>query len=250
MKNLYKNIALICSVFFASFSFAQISGGKMEEVKNEKEKETSFNTDSLTGSSVHFTGFIQQSFRDFEDNSVYNKHVLLKDETPLTAGGISLTFVIPLIKNIGLGLGITYFNHGEQYNYTDAASDSTFFYSNSYHQVGIPLSLRYTYGNKLQVFGFAGITPINILKIQYKNTYKTAEGAEFIHPTKTLKNDFTSFNIMASAGVGVTYYLKQFGFTLYPEYRRHLMNTYSEDSFKRKHYMYGFALNAGFSVRF
>jgi hypothetical protein len=186
---------------------SQISGGNIEEVKTVKEKKvSSFNTDSLTGSSMNLTGFIQHSYR--------------------------------------------YFTHGEQYNYQDPLTDSTFFYSNAYHQLGIPLKLRYTYGNKLQVFGFAGITPLNILRIQYKNSYRTAEGSEIEVPTKTIKNDFTAFNLMASAGVGITYYLKQFGFTLYPEYRRHLMNTYSEDTFKRKHFMYGFALNAGFSVRF
>jgi hypothetical protein len=230
---------------------SQISGGNIEEVKTVKEKKvSSFNTDSLTGSSMNLTGFIQHSYRYFEDNSVYDKHALLVDETPLTTGGASFTIVMPLTNSIGLELGATYFTHGEQYNYQDPLTDSTFFYSNAYHQLGIPLKLRYTYGNKLQVFGFAGITPLNILRIQYKNSYRTAEGSEIEVPTKTIKNDFTAFNLMASAGVGITYYLKQFGFTLYPEYRRHLMNTYSEDTFKRKHFMYGFALNAGFSVRF
>ncbi len=235
--------------------YTQISGGEVKPDKDKKEKKEKtknvrppFESDSLSGTSYYLTGMVQRSFRHFEDQSVYNVHATRNDETPMITGGTTLGLVMPLGGNFGLDAGITYFGHGEAYDYSHPTSDSTFSYTNVYMQIGIPLKLRYTYGEDLQFFGYAGVTPINILNIRNKFDYSDSLGVR-VNGLELIKEGFTSFNFMVSGGIGMNYYLNHVGFTLSAEYRRHLMNTFSEDTFKRVHKMYGIGINFGVQVR-
>jgi hypothetical protein len=207
-----------------------------------------FERDSLSGTTYYLTGMVQRSYRDFEDQSVYDVHANAIDETAMITGGTTLGIVMPLGGNFGLDAGITYFGHGEAYNYSHPSNDSTFNYTNVYMQVGIPLKLRYTYGEDFQIFGYAGVAPLNILNIRRKFEYADSTGVR-VNGLTLIKDGFTTINFMASAGLGVNYYINHFGFTLSAEYRRHLGNTYSEDTFKRVHKMYGIGLNFGFQLR-
>ena len=44
---------------------------------------------------------------------------------------------MPLAGPISLDAGLTYFGHGEAYNYEDPQSDSVFNYTNVYMQIGV-----------------------------------------------------------------------------------------------------------------
>tara|TARA_B110000037_G_scaffold101356_2_gene118219 strand:- start:4740 stop:5531 length:792 start_codon:yes stop_codon:yes gene_type:complete len=235
--------------------YGQISGGDVKPDKEKKEKQDktvrerpAFEKDSLTGTTYYLTGMVQRSYRLFEDQSVYNVHAALNDEVPMITGGTTLGIVIPLGGNFALDAGVTYFGHGEAYNYSDSNTDSINNYKHVFMQVGIPLKLRYTYGEDLQVFGYAGIAPLNILNI--RNTYEYADSlGTRVNGLNLIKEGFTTFNFMASGGIGMNYFINHFGFTVTAEYRRHLGNTFSEDTFKRVHKMYGIGINVGIQVR-
>lgn len=230
----------------------QISGGEIED-KDEKKKKVNnkkpFYADSLSGTVYHVSGFMQYSYRTFEDQSVYNIHALKNDETPMYTGGASIGVLMPFTEHLSVDAGITFFGHGEAYDFAAEASDSTFSYTNVYMQVGIPLKLRYTIGNDLQFYGFAGLTPLNILSRRYDVTFRTAEGSPSDLPLTSITGDFTQFNIMATGGLGMNYYFNYVGISLSAEYRHHLGNTYSQDNFKRLHKMYGIGLRLGVNYR-
>ena len=106
--------------------YGQISGGDVKPDKEKKEKQDktvrerpAFEKDSLTGTTYYLTGMVQRSYRLFEDQSVYNVHAALNDEVPMITGGTTLGIVIPLGGNFALDAGVTYFGHGEGYNYSD-----------------------------------------------------------------------------------------------------------------------------------
>lgn len=251
-KSLF-SFVILC--VFMNAAQGQISGGEIRsEEKQKKDKKSvvneDFNLDSLTGNVFYMSSLIQHSFRSFEDQSVYNQYALLSDEQPMIRAGVDVGLIMPLAKKISLSAGLTYFFHGEQYAYDDPNNDSTYQYSRVYSQAGIPLKLRYTYGDNLQVTGYIGITPLNILNFRYTSQSNSAEGVFVDHGSVVVSEGFTPFNLMASAGIGLNYYINHFGFSLSTEYRRHLMNTYSENTFKRTHFMYGIGLNLGFQWRF
>ncbi|MFT5819484.1 MAG: hypothetical protein ACI8ZM_000708 [Crocinitomix sp.] len=256
------NQTLIGKFFFAFLmccglnGVAQISGGEVKPDKDKKDKKEkpkydrpAFERDSLSGTTYYLTGMVQRSYRHFEDQSVYDVHAKLNDEIPMITGGTTLGIVMPLGGNFALDAGITYFGHGEAYEYSHPTSDSTFNYRNVYMQIGIPLKLRYTYGEDLQVFGYAGIAPLNILNIRNTFDYSDSLG-ERVNGLTLIKDGFTTINFMVSAGLGMNYYVNHVGFTLSAEYRRHLGNTYSGDTFKRVHKMHGVGLNFGVLFRF
>ncbi len=249
-----KTTFFIFVLFVFQTGFAQISGGEMDK-KDKKDKQerpqrvNTFNKDSLSGTVYHVSGFMQYAYRSFEDQSVYDVHVNKNDEIPMYTGGVSLGILMPLTNHLSVDAGITFFGHGEAYDYSAADSDSTFSYTNVYMQVGIPLKLRYTVGDDIQFFGFAGITPINILSRRYDVAYRVADGEPFDLPIASIKDDFTQINVMASGGIGMNYYFKTMGISLSAEYRRHLGNTYSVDTFKRVHHMYGIGLRLGLNFR-
>jgi hypothetical protein len=253
-----KKSSVFLLFFLPAFVFGQISGGEIKDEKDKKDKEKGesvrqqkpFERDSLSGTVYHFSGFMQYSYRQFEDQSVYDVHALKNDEIPMyTTGGASIGILMPFTDHLALDAGITFFGHGEAYDFAATESDSTFSYTNVYMQVGVPLKLRYTVGEDLQFFGFAGLTPLNILSRRYDVAYRAADGEPFDLPLTSIKNDFTQFNIMASGGIGVNYYHRFVGVSLSAEYRRHLGNTFSEDNFKRIHKMYGIGLRLGLNVR-
>jgi hypothetical protein len=253
--NFRKILSLTILCLSISSGHAQISGGEIRsDEKQKKEKKSlvdeDFNVDSLNGNIFYVSSLIQHSFRSFEDQSVYNQYALLSDETPMIRAGVDVGIIMPLVKKISLSAGLTYFFHGEQYAYDDPTNDSTYQYSRVYSQAGIPLKLRFTHGDNLQVTGYLGLTPLNILNFKYTSQSNSAEGVFVDHGSVVVSEGFTPFNVMASAGIGLNYYINHFGFSLSTEYRRHLMNTYSENTFKRTHFMYGVGLNLGFQWRF
>ena len=206
--------------------------------------------DSLDGTTFYLTGFGQYSFRRFEDESVYGNHAERYNESASYSGGTNLGVIMPMSKNIALDIGISYFGHSEEYLFEDAVTDSTFHYKRTYMQIGLPVKLRYTLGEDFQFFAFLGIMPLNILNIRYKEDYTRNDGIIVEKEVDLIKDNFTQFNLMASGGFGINYNMDYIGFTLYPEYRHYLLNTYADVSVPLKHKMYSFALHLGVLLRF
>ena len=256
MKKLLTLIGLLALIH--SVSWGQITSGENipKEEKKRKEKELkekekkNAEKDSLSGTDYYITGTGMWTYRDFEDQSVYGIYDERNNETSAYAAGVTLGLVLPLSKHFSMDIGVTYFGHGEKYAFQDETTDSTFSYKRRYLQVGVPLKLRYTYGEKLQGFAFAGLTPLNILQIRYDAEYNTPDGVFSDLDEETIKNDFAQFNLMATGGLGIRYNLDLIGFTLSAEYRRHLLNTYDFNSIPLDHRMFGIGINAGIFLRF
>lgn len=244
-------------LLFSTESFSQITNenkepAKQEEQKEKKEKKEKTEkvvSDSLSGTTYYLNWTGIQGFRNFEDLSVFGSFTKWNDQTPLFTQGINFGVIMPLTNNLSLDLGAAYFNHGEQYNYDDPDTDSSYSYLTKYQNLGVPLKLRFTYGDKLQFFAFAGIAPMNIIKRKRTIEYTSAVGARSELPEE-IEESVSGFNLMASGGIGVNYYLNRVGFTLYPEYRYHILNTYENSNIPLKHNMYGLGVNAGILLVF
>ncbi|MBD3637081.1 MAG: hypothetical protein HUJ25_07010 [Crocinitomicaceae bacterium] len=254
-----KMLLLLTFVSFMSQIHAQIVTGnenketeKEEPTKEKKEKKPreKVSRDSLTGTTYYLTGLYTFGHRYFQDNSISQSYSEWENQLPGQSGGGSFGILFPITNALSMDLGFTFFGHTEQYLYSDEVSDSTFSYSNTYVHIGMPVKLRYTYGDKLQVFGFAGLTPLNVVNIRYNENYTRANGTTVEKDVEVIKEDkLAIFNLMASAGIGLTYNFEWFGITLYPEYRHHLFNTYnSQRPFDHK--MYGLGVNLGLTLRF
>lgn len=233
---------------------AQIVNGNTtnpsEEKKEKKKREKKeWDRDSLTGTTYYLTGLYNYSYRTFEDKSVFGSYESWNDQTPGHSGGANFGVLMSLTKNLQLDLGIGYFGHKENYSYTHPTSDSTYKSSNTYMQLAIPLRLRYVYGEKFQLFGFGGVTGINLLNIRFNESYTTSSGLSVISETDLIKEKLSIFNVMASAGVGVNYNLDWIGFTVFPEFRYHLMNSYDPKAKPIQHNMWGVGVNAGITLR-
>jgi hypothetical protein len=243
---------------FAHFSsMAQISGGEIKPDKEKGEKgvkspriKQPFMMDSIPATYIYVEALGQYAFRSFEDLSVYSIYKQEVDEKPIYTTGYSLGLVMPLGKGFAIDAGLTFFGNGESYAFAATDSDSTFNYKKVYQQGGIPFKLRYTVGNRFQFYGYAGLTPLNILAIRYTSAYSTADGSSVDLGLVIKKDEFTTFNLMASGGIGLNYLFNSWGIHLSAEYRKHLMNTYSESTFKRNHFMYGIGVNLGVQMKF
>jgi hypothetical protein len=244
---------LIC--FASTISTAQIVSGDVKEdrdekVKKEKKIRNKVERDSLTGTTYYLTGMYSLGHRKFEDRSPFDAYASWNNQTPGYSGGVSVGLLMPLNKFLSLDLGFTYFGHREDAFYESPSSDSTYSFSNTYMQVGVPLKLRYTYGDKFQFFAFAGMTPVNILNVRFNESYTKANGTSIVSETAIIKEKLSIFNVMATAGLGITYNLDWIGFTLYPEYRHSLINTYDLQALQVDHKMFSLALNLGMTLRF
>lgn len=245
------------SLIFLTLTFlipstAQIVGSDENNDKDKKEKveKEPMNRDSLTGITYYLTGLYEYGHRRFKDNSIGQSYSHLSELTADHTGGFSLGVIFPMKKNFSLDVGFSLFGHKEQFNFSDPDSDSTFHYSNNYVQIAMPIKVRYTHGNQFQFFGFLGLTPVNILNIRYREDFNRIEGGFVERDVEVIKDaKLNIFNLIGTAGFGITYNFDWIGVTLYPEYRYYFMNTYN-DQLPFDHKMFGLGINAGFTLRF
>ncbi|MEX1002818.1 MAG: outer membrane beta-barrel protein [Crocinitomicaceae bacterium] len=253
----FHRLSLIFFLFlFASSLQAQIISGEMnseeekkEKKKKEKKPKQEVKRDSLSGTTYYLTGMVNYGYRSFVDNSVYGSYADWNDQKADYSGGGTIGVFLPLTGSFSLDLGFTYFGHKEKYNFDDPDSDSTYYFSNTYMQIGMPVKLRYTYGDKFQLFAFVGLTPVNILNVRFNELFTRMDGTVVERETELVKEKLSIFNLMGTAGVGLSYNFDWIGITLYPEYRHHLLNTYDPQK-PLTHRMYGLAINAGITLRF
>lgn len=246
---------LLLFFLFSNGLSAQISDGtvKPDDKKTKRtraEKDVAFEQDSLTGTNFYLSGIYQYSHRTFEDQSGFDFYEDWEDQTSDYNYGGSMGLLMDLAPHFQLDIGVTYFGHSENHVWADSLTDSTYTYQNTYLQMAVPLRLRYVYGEKWQIFGFAGIAPLNIMKLRYESSYTTADGLPVDRETEIRRDGFATFNLMISTGLGLCYNIRYVGFTIYPEFRRHLFNTYSTKTISVDHKMYSIGVNAGIVLHF
>ena len=252
-----KFLVSLLFVLLFNYGFAQITSGNVdpekdtEKIKEKKVKEEKVpSTDSLQGNSFYISGLYQYSFRQLKDLTASNVYKEWESQEAIYTGGTNIGLIMKMSNHFSVDIGFSYFGTGEQRTYNDSISDSSFYYKNTYRQAALPLRVRYTTGDKLQFFAFAGIAPLNILNIRYKSNYVKVNGSEVDVEVVVKKDQFSSFNVLATVGFGINYNWKYLGLTLYPEYRRNLLNTYPNNVLKVKHNMYSFGINAGVLLHF
>ena len=254
-SSMLKTLTLILTLLVTTLGSAQIVSGnttnpETEKKEKKKREKRDWNRDSLSGTTYYLTGLYNYSYRTFEDRSVFGSYAKWEDQTPGHASGMNFGVLMPLNNSLQLDLGIGFFGHKENYAYDHPTSDSSYQYSNNYMQLAIPLRLRYVVGSKFQFFAFGGMTGINLLNIRFNESYTTNSGLSVISETELIKEKLSIFNVMASAGAGISYNLDWVGFTLFPEFRYHLINSYDPKAKPINHNMWGIGLNAGLTLRF
>ena len=252
-------LILLLSVFFITCLnvSAQISnpnvekpteGKKKKEKKAKKEKKEA-TTDLSQKATYYFTGAYLNSFRNFEDKTPYQSFAERNLETAIHTYGIGFGTFIPLAKNLDLEIGVSYVLQGEQFNYSDSLSDSTFHYTKRYRHFGVPLRFKYSFGkNNFKTFVYGGVIPSSILSYRYESDYTNKKGQTNDNNTVSKTNDLASFNVAVSAGFGLSYQLNNIGFLIIPEYRYNLLNTY--DGTKVNHNLWSFGVNVGLTLKF
>lgn len=242
-------ILLFIGMFYLQTGFSQIVGEEIEAKKEKKKKREPIDRDSLTGTTYYLTYLYNYGYRRFEDKSVFGSYADWNDQKAARGNGLTLGVFLPVAGNLSMDVGVTFFGHKEEYNYSDPNTDSTYHYTQSYIQLGMPLKLRYTIGNQFQFFGFAGVTPLNVFHVRYLSDYTTALGGKVERDVELIKEKLSIFNLMGNVGFGITYNMDWLGITIYPEYRHHFFNTYNSQK-PIDHRMYGLGVNAGLTLRF
>lgn len=245
----------ICMLAFNGMS--QIIGGENqpdEEKKDEKEKKEKverepMDRDSLSGTTYYLTGLFNYGHRSFMDNSPFQSFTDWEMQTADYAGGFNFGVFLPLNNWLTLDLGFTYFGHKEQMDNPMDGIDSSYYFSQTYRYIGVPLKLRFNYGKKLEVFGFVGVTPLNLINVRFEEVYRNADG-DLIEPDpETIKDKLGIFNVMGNVGFGLTYNFDWVGLTVWPEYRHHLLQTWDAQR-PMSHKQFGLGINAGLTLRF
>ncbi len=247
--------ALLCLSFNGNTQIVNQSTPKKTEENTKKEKESKPKTKYKSNyTTAYFSIGYFNTFRQFEDQTPYKALYRWETHTPTQNLGFNLGVYIPLSNHFDLDIGVNYLPFGEEYSFKDSLSDSTFNYINKYQQIGIPIKLKYTFINAnptdlgFKPFISVGIVPSNILSIRYFSNYKTKDGTEVINDVKKVTKDLNNFVFSTTASIGFTYKTQKIGFTLQPEFRYNISNSYTGVFFK--HQLWAWGVNAGIEMDF
>ncbi len=250
-KYILLTVLFLGSIFSSDAQITNSNTSEPKEVKTEKKEKYETETvknDSTDKNTYYLTVGYIRSFRKFEDKSPFGSFSERETETPINTYGIGFGTYIELSENLELELGISYVLQGEQYNFSDSLTDSTFHYTKRYRHFGIPLRLKYNFGkNNLKGFVYGGVIPSSILSYKYESDYTTAGGTVKENDTESKTNTLASFNLATSFGVGVSYQLNDVGFMIVPEYRYNLLNTF--DGTFIKHNLWSWGVNFGITLK-
>jgi len=220
---------------------------KKDKPKKEKQPKTDFTT-------AYFSLGYFNTFRTFEDQTAYGSKYKWETQTATQNLGINIGVYIPLTHHFSLDIGLNYLPYGEEYNYKDSLSDSTFHYINKYQQVGVPIKLKYTFLNAnpsdlgFKPFISVGVVPSNILAIRYFSDYTTSDNSVIENDVKKVTNNLNKFVLSTTASIGFTYKTKKVGYKLMPEFRYNISNSYTGVFWK--HNLWAWGINAGIEIDF
>jgi len=257
-----KSILIITLLLYlSSNSFAQIVNQnntpqpKVDDKKTEKpdksKKEKQTKTDFTT---AYFSLGYFNTFRTFVDQTVYHSKSEWENQTATQNLGFNVGIYIPLAKHFDLDIGVNYLPYGEEFNYQDSLSDSTFHYINKYQQIGIPIRLKYTFINAnpsdlgFKPFISVGIVPSNILGVRYLSDYTQADSTVVKNDVDKVTKNLNKFVFATTASIGLTYKTEKIGFKLMPEFRYNVSNSYTGVFWK--HNLWAWGINAGIEIDF
>lgn len=215
----YKFFPFLISVFFSALTFGQIN--------NKGEASEAIGDSIETKSNFYVSAQFFNATRQIEDLSSSQRFDSLSFEEPINTQGFEIGTIITLSKRLQLGVGLNLFSGGETWSFADSLSDSSFTYTNKYRQMGVPLRLSLFFGNKLKYYGFLGLIPSTILNRRYESSFTRAEGFEVENDVERTNDDINSFQLIGTAGAGLSYQLGPASIFAQVEIRQHLTNTYT-----------------------
>lgn len=255
LKSILFITILFCFPYKGKAQIVNQNNTSNKENENKKEEQSKSNTETKNNfTTAYFSVGYFNTFRTFEDQTPYKTLYRWNTQTPTQNLGFNLGVYIPLVKHFDLDIGVNYLPFGEEYNFKDSLSDSTYHYINKYQQIGIPIRLKYTFINVnpsdlgFKPFISLGIVPSNILSIRYFSDYKSKDGSEIKNDVKKVTKDLNNFVFSTSLTVGLTYKTQKVAFIIQPEFRYNISNSYNNVFFK--HNLWAWGVNAGIEMNF
>lgn len=222
--------------------------------KKEKEKEKSEKTAKTDFTTTYFSLGYFNTFRQFDDQTPYHSKIEWESHMATQNLGFNTGIYIPLINHLDLDIGFNYLPYGEEYNYKDSLTDSTFHYINKFQQIGLPIRLKFTFINAnpsdlgFKPFISVGIIPSSILSIRYFSDYTMADGTAVENDVDKITKDINGFVLATTASIGLTYKTEKIGFKLMPEFRYNISNSYTGVFWE--HHLWAWGINAGVEIDF
>lgn len=266
MRTIFSILLSVFLIFIPSAIFSQIETGKTAPTVVEKEKKPKKEkkikekkikekkavlnaSDSSDRTLISFgAGFMFSAPIYSETDNLFSRPLdLEKLEKPLIVPVASINYKVGIGHGLYLGFGLEYGQTGERFAWSSNDTDSSYRYKNVHHIVGVPLSINYIVGQKVQFVGGIGIAPNLTFGSNKQVTYVTENKVE--HFTKIpLSNHTNDFNLTGFVQTGVQFKLID-GLYLYvvPEVRYAFLNTLNKQApYARKYWMTG--VQMGFSL--
>lgn len=227
------NIITLIFLLISSVSLqAQIEVGedvkKDRDEKNNKKKKDPNKVDGSTY--VYMLGNWSSSFRTLKENDAPFGDPLgtRADEKRLGIWSFGIGITNYFTKHLGFEGGISLLRNGEQYE--TQIADSTYKYTSRYTFIGMPLKLKFSYGDKVRLNVSAGVVPQVFSGFRQEIEWKSNLAGSGKETIKT-KIGFSSFTMSAVFNVGVQFKFGERVFLmLEPEYRMQLSSTYDKKS--------------------
>lgn len=225
-------LGLICTN--SLLSFAQISTGKVENKKENKENTVKRKTKkSYSGLNKEYIGFVIG--RSIAESTVKSNDFpygfplgLRANEKSHNAVAVSLSYSNYLKKYVGIKTGLNFFKMGEDFNFKSDFNDSTLNYSRTYSYIGVPLNGMFTYGNKLKVNAFGGLTPMFLVSSVYTENSKTNIGLASEKELKTIQG-YRVLNLGLNVGAELVYNINDnCALSLSSNYVSNFLSTYTK----------------------
>lgn len=230
-----KGLALISSVFFLTSTVnSQILIGEPEtktetkdDKKAEKMKSDSLKKTELDGSTAaYFVANWSSTFRLLKPNGdVYGDSLGTRaNEGKLNIWSFGVGIQNKLNDYFMWDGGIYLLKNGESYLYTE--KDTSYSYNTSYHYIGMPIRINFTYGNQFKLYAGAGLLPQMFTGYQQARKWTTADNHKE-EETFSTKSGYNTFVISAIFNVGFMLSLQNnWSILVSPEARIQLNSSY------------------------
>ena len=240
---LQKVLGFLLLCLCANVCFAQLEmNGKPSPNKREQLK---------APTQVCFEAFSFSSHRMLSPNPDFLNTPLGEraKEVPLRLWSYGLGLQTGLGKWLRFDGGLQFVQNGEQYDYSDAQSDSTFHYENRYRYIGMPLSLNVHWGNAFKIFAGPGITPLIFSQFVQNTRWTSALGSKEDDKIKVKNNEYASSALEVFGQIGAQWTGKSgWGGMVKAVYRKQVTNTYSKYN-EAVHSSFGWGIGVGITKK-
>jgi hypothetical protein len=247
---LFKQLLLLGSIVLSTQAAAQISAGKVEEKKPEKEKKQEKPRRVPSEGLDEFTVYLGAG-------RVWANRTLTPNEAPFGAplgvrddetglktwsfqGGVRNRANKYLSYDVGLAIE----RFGESYQYEDTETDSTLSYTSRYSYIAMPVQLLATFGKDFRFFVGGGIQPQLFAGYRQERDWTTSLNSEQ-HDTYKVAQGMSQFGFGALATCGIQWRVgNKTSVYCMPTWVWNLTNTY-DDQADYEHKAWSFNLKFG-----